>query len=204
MKMKKNHISKQTVLSKTVNIDSSCKLVGSNKINENVIIKNNSFLFDVFVDDYTIIENSSIIGATIGKKVSIGPYARIRIGTKIENDCKIGSFVEVKASTLKKGVKAGHLAYIGDAEVGENCNIGAGVVFANYNGKTKNKIIIGKNCFIGSNSTLVAPLTLGDGCFVAAGSVVTKNAPDNTLIIGRAYQVNKENKGQEYLKGSEK
>lgn len=199
--MKNKHASKETIIAKNTIVDNSCKLRGSNTINQNVVIKNNSFLFDVFVDDFTIIENSYIMGADIGKCVSVGPYAKIRPGTIIEDNCKIGSFVEVKKSIIKKGAKAGHLAYIGDAEIGENCNIGAGVVFANYNGTTKNKIIIGKNCFIGSNSTLVAPLKLGDGCFVAAGSVVTKDAPNNTFIIGRAYQTNKDNQGEKYFKG---
>lgn len=203
MKINKKYISKQSLVSKNAKIDKSCKLVGKNKINQNVVIKNNSFLSDAFVDEFTVIENSTIIGAKIGKKVNIGPFARLRPKTIIEDNCKIGNFVEIKESTLKKGTKAGHLAYIGNAEIGENCNIGAGVVFANFNGKTKNKIVLGKNCFIGSNSTLIAPLTLGEGCFVAAGSVVTQDAPDNTLIIGRAHQVNKEDKAHKYLKGSE-
>lgn len=204
MKRLKKYISKETSMAKTAKIDKSCKLIGKNKINQYVIIKNNSFLSNVFVDDFSKIENSTLENSSIGKNVSIGPYARIRPDTIIEDDCKIGNFVEIKESVLKKGTKAGHLAYIGNAEIGENCNIGAGVVFANYNGKIKSKIVLGKNCFIGSNSTLIAPLTLGDNCFVAAGSVVTTDAPSDTLIIGRAYQVNKENQAKKYLKGSEK
>lgn len=202
MKKLKKYISKNSKIALGATVDKTCLLEEENQINKHAQVSKNSVLKNVILGENSSVENSTLEDCQIGKNVKIGPYSRIRKNTIIEDDCKIGNFVEIKESTLKKGTKAAHLAYIGNAEIGENCNIGAGVVFANYNGKEKNKIVLGNNCFIGSNSTLVAPITLGDNCFVAAGSVVTESAPANTLIIGRAFQVNKENRAQNYLKGT--
>ena len=129
--------------------------------------------------------------AIIGEGASIGPFARIRGGTELGRDVHLGNFVEVKKSVLHDGVKAGHLAYLGDAEIGAATNIGAGTITANYDGVNKSRTVIGERAFIGSNSVLVAPVTVGDGAYVATGAVVTKDVEPDALAIGRARQENK-------------
>ncbi len=127
----------------------------------------------------------------IGEGASIGPFARIRGGAELGRDVHLGNFVEVKKSVLHDGVKAGHLAYLGDAEIGAATNIGAGTITANYDGVNKSQTSIGERAFIGSNSVLVAPVTVGDGAYVATGSVVTKDVESDALAIARVRQENK-------------
>ena len=124
----------------------------------------------------------------------VGPFARIRGGAEIGNNTKIGNFVEIKKSKLSKNVKVNHLSYIGDTEIGSSTNIGAGTITCNYDGKNKNKTIIGNNSFIGSNSTIIAPIKIGNDVVLGAGSTFNKEVPDNTLSIGRAHQINKPRK----------
>lgn len=128
---------------------------------------------------------------TIGEGSSIGPFARIRAGAELGKDVHLGNFVEVKKSLIHDGVKAGHLSYLGDSEVGARTNIGAGTITCNYDGVNKSKTTIGANAFIGSNSSLVAPVTIGDGAYIASGSVITKDVEADALAIGRARQENK-------------
>jgi len=130
--------------------------------------------------------------AHVGKGARVGPFARLRPGADLGADVHIGNFVEVKASHVGAGAKANHLAYIGDATVGAGANIGAGAITCNYDGTNKFKTEIGEKVFIGSNSSLVAPLKIGDGTYVAAGSVVTKDVPADSLVIGRGKQTVKE------------
>ena len=132
-----------------------------------------------------------IEGAVIGQGATIGPFARIRGGAEIGENVHLGNFVEVKKSVLHDGVKAGHLSYLGDAEIGARTNIGAGTITCNYDGVNKDKTTIGADAFIGSNSSLVAPVTIGDRAYVASGSVVTKTVQADDLAIGRARQENK-------------
>ena len=124
----------------------------------------------------------------------VGPFARIRGESEIGENTKIGNFVEIKKSKLSKNVKVNHLSYIGDTEIGSSTNIGAGTITCNYDGKNKNKTIIGNNSFIGSNSTIIAPIEIGDDVVLGAGSTFNKKIPDNTLSIGRAHQINKSRK----------
>ncbi len=129
--------------------------------------------------------------AVIGEGASIGPFARIRGGTELGPDVHLGNFVEVKKSKIGAGTKAGHLSYLGDAEIGSKTNIGAGTITCNYDGVNKDKTIIGDNVFIGSNASLVAPVTIGDGAYTASGSVITQDVPAYALAMGRARQENK-------------
>lgn len=129
-----------------------------------------------------------IEGAVIGENCVVGPFARIRKQSVIKSGCKIGNFVEIKNSLLGKNVKVAHLTYIGDAEIGNNCNLGCGVVFCNYNGKNKNKCKVGQNVFIGSNCNLIAPLVVGDNCFIGAGTTVSENLNSGMFAIGRVKQ----------------
>ena len=136
----------------------------------------------------TIYGHSHIEGATIGANANVGPFARLRPGAVMEEGSKVGNFVEMKKSILGKGAKANHLTYLGDAEVGEGANIGAGTITCNYDGYFKYKTVIGKGAFIGSNSALVAPVSVGDGAIVGAGSVITKDVASDDLALVRAEQ----------------
>ncbi len=127
----------------------------------------------------------------VGKNCEIGSFSRIREGTRLKDNVHIGHFVEIKNSIIQKNTRVGHQAYIGDAELGKNVNIGAGVVTCNYDGIKYNKTIIGDNAFVGSNNSLVAPIKIGKNAYTAAGSVITEDVPDYALAIGRARQVNK-------------
>jgi len=135
-------------------------------------------------------------GAVIGSNSDIGPFARLRPGADLADNTKVGNFVEVKNAVLHEGAKINHLTYIGDAEIGSNANVGAGTITCNYDGANKHKTTIGAEAFIGSNSALVAPVTIGDGAYVASGSVITEDVPDDALGIARGRQSNKDGMGK--------
>ena len=137
---------------------------------------------------------SHLEGCTVRSGALIGPYARLRPGSDVGEDAHIGNFVELKAAKLGKGAKANHLTYLGDSDIGPGANIGAGTITCNYDGKAKHRTKIGANAFIGSNAALVAPVSVGNGALIAAGSVITQDVPDNALALGRARQVNKPHK----------
>jgi bifunctional UDP-N-acetylglucosamine pyrophosphorylase/glucosamine-1-phosphate N-acetyltransferase len=134
---------------------------------------------------------SHLEGASVGKNTSVGPYARLRPGAVLETGAKIGNFVEVKNAVLHEGAKANHLSYIGDAEIGAKANIGAGTITCNYDGFFKHRTIVGDGAFIGSNTALVAPVTVGRGAFTGSGSVITSDVPDDALAVSRAKQENR-------------
>ena len=147
----------------------------------------------VKVEDGAVIHSfSHLVGAHVGKGVSVGPFARLRPGTKLGAGSRIGNFVEVKEAVVAAGAKANHLAYIGDATVGANANIGAGTITCNYDGSAKHRTEIGPDVFIGSNSALVAPVKIGAGAYVGSGSVITKDVPPRALAVARGRQVVKE------------
>jgi bifunctional UDP-N-acetylglucosamine pyrophosphorylase / glucosamine-1-phosphate N-acetyltransferase len=134
---------------------------------------------------------SYLEGATIGQKVSVGPFARLRPGTRLAQDVHIGNFVEVKASDVGAGAKINHLSYIGDASIGARTNVGAGTITCNYDGFSKYRTEVGAHAFIGSNSALVAPVTIGDGAYVGSGSVITQDVAQDALALARACQIEK-------------
>ena len=147
----------------------------------------------VTVEDGAVIRSfSHLEGAHVGRGARVGPYARLRPGARLEADVHVGNFVEIKEARLEAGAKANHLAYIGDASVGAGANIGAGTITCNYDGAAKHRTEIGSGAFIGTNSSLVAPVRIGDGAYVASGSVITREVPADCLAFGRARQVNKE------------
>ena len=143
-------------------------------------------------DGATIRSFSHLQGAHVGPGAIVGPFARLRPGARLEQGVHIGNFVEIKEAVIEAGAKANHLAYIGDARVGEGANIGAGTITCNYDGSAKHHTDIGKGAFIGSNSALVAPVTIGDGAYIGSGSVITSNVPAGALAIGRGRQTVKE------------
>ncbi len=147
----------------------------------------------VTVEDGALIRSfSHLEGAHVGKGARVGPFARLRPGTELGPDVHIGNFVEVKEATIEAGAKANHLTYIGDAHVGEGANVGAGTITCNYDGVAKHRTEIGKGAFIGSNSSLVAPVKIGDGAYVGSGSVVTKDVPADALAVTRGEQTVKQ------------
>ncbi len=151
-------------------------------------------VFDIGVrigDGSTIKAFSHCEGATIGPDCVVGPYARLRPGSELASHVRIGNFVELKNVALSEGVKVNHLTYLGDASVGSQSNIGAGTITCNYDGFAKHKTVIGTHAFIGSNSALIAPVTIGDGAYVATGSVITDDVPADALALARGRQVNK-------------
>jgi len=155
------------------------------QIGPNCVIKNSTLRAGAIIK-----ANSHLEGAEVGEGADCGPFARLRPGTVLGAKAHVGNFVELKNAKLGEGAKAGHLSYLGDAEIGARSNIGAGTITCNYDGANKFKTVLGEDVFIGSNSALVAPVTLGDRATTGAGSVITSDVPDNTLAVGRAKQRN--------------
>jgi len=178
---------------KDCSIDVNVIFEGKVTLGNNVTIKSNVVLQDVSIGDNSVIESfSHLSSAIVGSNCNIGPYARLREGSEIGDNAKIGNFVETKKTKLGDGAKANHLAYLGDADIGKKTNVGAGTITCNYDGTNKHKTSIGEESFIGTNSSLVAPVNIGKGAYVGAGSVITKDVPDEALAVGRGKQVIKE------------
>lgn len=187
------HIDADVTIAPDVDVGPGVCLYGKTKIDSHVRLHAGVVMTNCQVESGAQIHPYSVCeDAYIGGQASVGPFARLRPQTHLEENVKIGNFVEVKKSRLQKGAKASHLSYLGDAELGEGVNIGAGVITCNYDGTNKHQTTIHENVFVGSNSTLVAPLTLEKGVYVAAGSTVTRNVKENALALGRARQDNKE------------
>lgn len=177
-----------------ITIDVNVVIEGKVKIGSNASIGANCILIDCEIADNAVVHANSIIEqAIVGENCSVGPYARLRPGSVMKEHSRVGNFVEMKKTTLGKGSKANHLSYLGDTEVGEGANIGAGTITCNYDGVNKFKTIIGDGAFIGSNSALVAPANIGKNATVGAGSIITKAVEENELAIARAKQRNLNN-----------
>ena len=173
-----------------VQIEANVTLKGHTKIGAETILTNGTYIVDSEIGQRAVITNSMIEESSLADGVTVGPYAHIRPGSSLAKDVHVGNFVEVKASSLGENTKAGHLAYLGNAELGANVNIGAGTITANYDGQNKYKTLIGNNVFVGSNSTIVAPVELGDNSLVGAGSTITKSVPADAIALGRGRQTN--------------
>ncbi len=176
-------------------------ITGQSKIGKNVVIEMGAQISHSIVEDnakvlaYTILES-----AHLRLKATAGPFARLRPGADIGAEAKIGNFVEIKKSVLDKGVKVSHLSYVGDAFIGEETNIGCGFITCNFDGAHKHITRIGKNCFIGSDSQTIAPVEIGDDCFVASSSTITKSMPSGSFAISRTAQVTKEQMAHRFIK----
>lgn len=173
----------------TAYIDAEVAIERGVLIEPNVHIKGTSIIKAAA----SILTGSRVLSSQIGEGTTVGPYANLREGNKVGKNCRVGNFVELKNSTLGDKTKVAHMSYVGDAVLGEKCNIGCGVVFCNYNGKVKQKSVLGDNVFVGSNANLVAPLKLEDNAYIAAGSTITKDVPKHALAIARTQQSIKEN-----------
>ena len=186
-------ISEEAIIGFDVIIEANSHIRGKSKISNNCKIGPNSFIKDTVVNENCEIINSIILESKIMDHVKIGPFSHIRPNCEISSHSKIGNFVEIKNSHLDEQVKVNHLSYIGDSKIGENTNIGAGTITANFDGTKKYPTNIGKNSSVGANTVLIAPINLGDSVTTGAGSVITKDSQNNSLAIARSKQVNIEN-----------
>lgn len=173
-------------------IEPNCYLRGQTTIGSDCVIGPETFLQDTRVGDRCVILRSHVVGCEIESDVRVGPFAQLRPGTLLRSGARVGNFVEIKASEIGEGTKVMHLTYIGDASVGAETNIGAGTITCNYDGKRKHRTVIGKGVFVGSHATLIAPVTIGDGAYIAAASPINQDVPPDALAIARSYQTNKE------------
>ncbi|MGM9950750.1 MAG: bifunctional UDP-N-acetylglucosamine diphosphorylase/glucosamine-1-phosphate N-acetyltransferase GlmU [Lysinibacillus sp.] len=185
------YISADAIIGSDTVLQPGCIIEGKSVIGEDCIIGPNSHIVDSEIGNATTIHSSVVLQSKVGHETAVGPFAHLRPASSLGDHVKVGNFVEVKKSNLGNHTKVSHLSYIGDAEVGDNCNIGCGTITVNYDGKNKFKTVIEDDVFVGCNSNLVAPVTLGAGSFIAAGSTVTKDVPGDALAIARARQENK-------------
>ncbi len=186
------HISADAIIGSDTVILPGVIIEGTTEIGEDCKIGPNSHIVDSRIGAATSIHSSVILNSQVGSETAVGPFAHLRPDSSLGDHVKVGNFVEVKKSTLGAGTKVSHLSYIGDAEIGSNVNIGCGSITVNYDGKNKYQTIIEDDVFVGCNSNLVAPVKLGKGSFIAAGSTITKEVPEDALAIARARQENKQ------------
>lgn len=186
------HIGSDVVIGADTIIEPGVRLKGHTVIGEDCVISGDTEIIDSTIGDKVVIRSSSIEESVVGNEVQVGPYAHLRPQSKLGDTVKIGNFVEVKNATIDQGSKIPHLSYIGDADVGQDVNIGCGSITVNYDGTNKHRTSIGDHVFVGCNSNLLAPVTIESHSFIAAGSTITKNVPEHALAIARARQTNKE------------
>jgi bifunctional UDP-N-acetylglucosamine pyrophosphorylase/glucosamine-1-phosphate N-acetyltransferase len=173
-------------------IEPCVQLLGKTRVGAGCTIRTGSVLADAVLEDNVLVKPYSMVTSShLSRGTQVGPFAHLRDGARLAENARVGNFVEVKKSVLGEGVKSMHLTYLGDARIGSGTNIGAGTITCNYDGVRKNPTTIGKRVFIGSNTALVAPVRVGDGAYVAAGSVITENVPADALGVARGRQVNK-------------
>ena len=166
-------------------------LKGSTTVASGAVIGPNSLLENAHVGEGSTVNASQIYDSTIGQRTNVGPFAYVRPGCSVGDDIKVGDFVELKNSTIGNGTKISHLTYVGDTDLGQRINLGCGTVTVNYDGKSKYRCTVEDDCFIGCNTNMVAPVTIGKGSYVAAGSTITDNVPAGSLAIARERQTNK-------------
>jgi bifunctional UDP-N-acetylglucosamine pyrophosphorylase/glucosamine-1-phosphate N-acetyltransferase len=181
-----------------VRVESGAHLRGTSEIGDGCVIDVGAVVTDsILGEGVTLLPYTVVTESRIGDGCQLGPFAHTRPKSVLEADVKLGNFVETKATRMRRGSKANHLSYLGDGDVGENTNIGAGTIFCNYDGYAKHKTSIGRDVFIGSDSQLIAPVTVGDGAYVATASCITEDVPADAMAIGRARQTNKEGYARE-------
>lgn len=187
------HIDSDAVLERGVIVEPYNFIRGRTVIKANAHIKPGNYIENCIIASGATVDSSRLYNSSIGAGTTVGPFAYLRPNSVVGENCRIGDFVELKNCIIGNGTKVSHLSYVGDAELGAECNVGCGVVFVNYDGKTKHKSIVGRRVFIGSNSNIIAPVTISDGAFIAAGSTVTDPVPAHALAIARSRQTTKPN-----------
>ncbi len=185
---KNTYIDCDAVIGKNVVIEPYNFIKGKSIIKDNAVILPGNYIENCIIGSGARIDSSRLYNSFVGAGTRVGPFAYLRPDTVIGENCRIGDFVEIKSSIIGDGSKVSHLTYIGDAELGKDCNVGCGVVFANYDGKNKYRSVVGNRVFIGSNANIVAPVNIADFAFIAAGSTITKAVPSHALAIARARQ----------------
>lgn len=192
-------VDKSVVIGNDVTIYENNRIEGDTIIGNGVTIMPNCYIKDCKIGDNCVITSSHCQNATVGNDCKVGPFARLRPQAEIKDGAKIGNFVEIKNAVIGEGTKVSHLAYVGDADMGKNCNIGCGAIFVNYNGKTKSRTVVKDDCFIGSNCNIIAPVIIEKGSYVCAGTTVTNDTNADDFVIGRVRPTVKENRAHEYL-----
>ena len=185
------YISLESKVSDKAKILYNSIILGKSEIKDDAVIGPNTIIIDSVIHSNAQILNSVVANSVIGEKTTVGPFAHLRDYVSIGKDCRIGNFVEIKKSDIGDRSKVSHLAYLGDSEVGNECNFGCGSITVNYDGVNKHKTIIGDHVFIGCNTNLVAPVKIFNNSFIACGSTITADVPENTLAIARSRQLNK-------------
>ena len=176
------------------------RLMGSTVIGKNCILESGNALTNTVIGEDVKLTAVVSIDAKVGDATTVGPYVYLRPSANVGSYCKVGDFVEIKNSNIADGTKVPHLAYVGDADVGSGVNVGCGVIFANYDGRKKHRTTVGDKTFIGSNTTLIAPIEVGEKVFIAAGATISRSIPDGALVIARARETIKEGRAENYLK----
>ncbi len=185
------NIDERAQVERGVRLGPNVQIRGNTRIKSGTVVEGSAFILDSEIGENSLLKFSvRLEKSKVGKNCSVGPFAQLRPGSVLDDDVKVGNFVETKNSHLHEGAKAGHLSYLGDCEVGEKANIGAGTITCNYDGKNKHQTKIGKGAFIGSDSVMVAPVEIGAGAYTAAGSVICVNVPEDSLAISRPEQKN--------------
>ena len=190
---------KDSKISMQAKIYPNVLILGKSEVCDGAVIYPNSVIINSYIGENVVVKSSFIEDSKVCGSAQIGPFSNIKQNSIIGQSSVIGNFVEVKNSAIGENVKAKHHSYIGDAEVGDGCNIGCGVIFVNFDGKTKSKIKLGKNCFVGCNSNLIAPLILAEKTYICAGTTVTKNTMAGDFVIGRCREIIKPNRGFNYI-----
>lgn len=186
-------IGSDVIIEPNVTIEPFNIIKGKTLIKSGAIIGSNCEIDSSVISSGAVVRHSVITSSVVGCDCTVGPFANLRSGSVLGRGVHIGDYVEIKGSKIGEGSKIGHHAYVGDAEVGSQCNISAGVIFANYDGASKHKTVLGDNVFVGSNSTLIAPLSIGSGAFIAGGSTITDDVDNDALAIAREKQIAKNN-----------
>ena len=195
-----NYIEVDVEIGADTTVELNVMLKGKTKIGANCFIGANSEIVDSQIAEGVSITQSVIEESTVATGTTIGPFAHLRPNSHLGEDVHIGNFVEVKNSTLGKGVKSGHLTYVGDSDLGQDINIGCGTIFVNYDGKKKHRSVVGDQVFIGCNANIVSPVKIGDRAFIGAGTTVTEDVPAESLALSRVKQVNLLNYWQKFIK----
>lgn len=186
-------------IGENVKIYPNVYFVGDCGVGDGSIIYPNTTIENSVLGKNVVIKSSFVENSTIGDGCAVGPFAHIRPNSSLGKNVQIGNFVEVKNSTISDGTKACHLAYIGDSDIGKNCNIGCGAIFVNYNGKTKNRTKVEDNCFIGSNANIIAPVKISKGTYICAGSTLVTSTSEDDFVIARSRETIKPGRAKQYL-----
>lgn len=192
------YLSPEAQIAEDVVIYPNNNIIGNTVIGKGTVIMPNCIITDSIIGENAKVTAAVMEEARVGDNTTVGPFSYLRKGACIGNHCRIGDFVEIKNSVIGDYTKASHLAYVGDVTIGERCNVGCGVIFVNYDGKKKHRSTVEDNCFIGSNCNIIAPVTLRENSYIAAGTTVTDETPNDSFVIGRSRQIVKESKTSRY------